>query len=273
MEPSHSTQLSVAIITFNEEKNIGDCIESVLEIADEIIVLDSFSTDKTAEIASKFKQVKFSTHPFHGHVQQKNKAMELASNEWILSLDADERVDARLREALIDWKKKADSQIDGYKLSRLTWHMGRFIHHSGWYPLYRFRLFQKSKAKWVGENPHDYIEISGKGGTLEGNIIHFSFKDFSDQMDTINKFSSIVSYTRFQKGKKFSILSTIIKPIVKFWEIYLFKRGFLDGFPGFAIAASSAFSTFLKFAKIYEMENKYITKPSNLRESYGEKEN
>ena len=98
--------------------------------------------------------------------------MELASNEWILSLDADERVDARLREALIDWKKKADSQIDGYKLSRLTWHMGRFIHHSGWYPLYRFRLFQKSKAKWIGENPHDYIEISGKGGTLEGNIIH-----------------------------------------------------------------------------------------------------
>lgn len=272
MEQVNSTKLSVSIITFNEEKNIQDCIDSVTEIADEIVVLDSFSKDKTKEIATKNPKVRFLEHPFYGHVQQKNKAMELCENEWVLSIDADERVDMTLREAILSWKKQAASELVGFKISRLTWHMGRFIHNSGWYPLYRYRLFQKSKATWVGENPHDYIEINGKGAKIKGNIIHFSFKDFTDQIETINKFSSIVAYTRYSKEKKFSLFSTITKPIGKFWEIYIFKRGFLDGFPGFAIAVASAFSTFLKYAKIYELDRKIIDRPSNLRESYGEKE-
>ncbi|MCG9874296.1 MAG: glycosyltransferase family 2 protein [Leptospiraceae bacterium] len=271
MEQANSTKLSVSIITFNEEKNIQDCIESVSEIADEILILDSFSKDRTKEIAIQNPKVRFLEHPFYGHVQQKNKAMEYCENEWVLSLDADERVDMILREAILDWKKQKSSEVIGFKISRLTWHLGRFIHHSGWYPLYRYRLFQKSKATWVGENPHDYIEIIGKGSKIAGNIIHFSFKDLSDQIETINKFSSIVAHTRFEKGNKFSLLSTLLKPIGKFWEIYIFKRGFLDGFPGFAIAASSAFSTFLKYAKIYELHHKIIQRPSNLRESYGEK--
>lgn len=271
MDSALPIKLSVAIITFQEEKNIRDCIESVLGIADEIIILDSFSTDGTQAIAESYPQVSFSTHPFDGHVEQKNRAIELCRNEWILSLDADERVDETLRTAILAWKNSPPA-CDGYRMARLTWHMGRFIYHSGWYPQRRYRLFRKGQSRWVGENPHDYIEIAGKGGSLPGNILHYSFRDLTQQIQTINQFSSIVAFTRFGKGRGFSVLACLVKPWAKFWEIYLFKRGFLDGFPGFAIAVASAFSTFLKYAKIYELDRKMIERPSNLRESYGKKE-
>lgn len=270
MESTPVNKLSIAIITFQEEKNIRDCIQSVLEIADEIILLDSFSTDKTREIAESFEKVRFSTNPFSGHVEQKNHAIQLCTYDWILSVDADERVDEELKSAILKWKSQP-THLDGYKIARLTWHMGQFIRHSGWYPQRKYRLFKKQKASWVGENPHDYMEITGKGGVLPGNIIHYSFRDLSDQIDTVNKFSSIVAFTRFQKGRRFSFLACLYKPWIKFWEIYLFKAGFLDGFPGFAIAVSSSFSTFCKFAKIYELDRNMIQRPSNVRESYGKK--
>lgn len=261
-------QLSVAIITYNEEKHIGDCIRSCVGIADEIIVLDSFSTDKTEEIARSFPKVKFFQNPFHGHIEQKNKAIELCSNQWILSIDADERVSEELQKNIVDALSK-EEKANGYKIARLTFHLGRFIKHSGWYPLRRYRLFKKGHAHWKGENPHDYIEIDGEGKVLYGDIIHYSFIDLSHQIDTINKFSSIVALTRYQKGRKRYIIQSIAKPIVKFIEIYFWKRGFLDGYPGFVIAVSSAFSTFLKFSKIYELENEFIQRPSNVRLDYG----
>ncbi len=266
------TNLSVAIITYNEEKNIHDCIESIHDIATEVVVLDSFSTDRTEEIARSFPKVRFYTHPFHGHVEQKNKALEFCSYEWVLSLDADERVDPELKISIRNWMESPERYegVDGFKIARLTWHMGKFIRHSGWYPKRRYRLFKKSKSIWVGENPHDEISIMGKGQVLSGNILHFSFADYSAQIDTVNRFSSIVSYTRYRKGRRFSLFLCIFKPFVKFWEIYLFRLGFLDGFPGFAIACASAFSTYLKFAKIYELDRQIVQRPSNLRDTYGE---
>ncbi len=265
-------KLSAAIITYNEEKNIRDCIESCLPVADEILILDSHSTDETEAIAKSYDRVRFEARDFDGHIEQKNAAIERCSHEWILSLDADERVSPELQNSLIQFKQEAENETNGYRLARLTFHMGRFIRHSGWYPQRRFRLFRKGKAKWAGENPHDFVEIQGNGGVLKGDIIHYSFKDLSHQVDTVNKFSSIVAFTRFRKGRRFRWLPVLYKPWGKFWEIYLFKRGFLDGFPGFAIAMASAFSTFLKFAKIYELDRKFIARPSNVRLSYGEKE-
>ena len=147
--------------------------------------------------------------------------------------------------------------------------MGQYIRHSGWYPQYRYRLFHKDKAQWVGENPHDFITINGEGKKLAADIIHYSFLDLSQQIDTINKFSSIVSYTRHQKGQHFSVFKSLYKPFGKFLEIYIFKRGFLDGYPGFVIAIASAFSTFLKFAKIYEYDKGIQERPSNIRKDYG----
>ncbi len=259
---------SVAIITYNEETNIGECIQSVHEFCQEIIILDSLSTDKTSEIAKAFSKVKFFSQKFKGHIEQKNDAIALCNNEWVLALDADERVAPELIKNIQSCLDKSEG-VNGYKMSRLTFHMGRFIYHSGWYPLFRYRFFRKGFAKWTGENPHDYIEIVGKGEKLKGDIIHYSFKDLSHQVDTINKFSSIVAFTRFKKGNSFSVIRSILKPMTKFLEIYIFKFGFLDGYPGFAIAVSSAYSTFLKTAKMYELKNKTIERPSNLRPDYG----
>lgn len=272
-DPAPSTQgkkLSVAIITYNEERNIGECIESCLEIADDIVVLDSISTDRTEAISKSYPNVRFFKQKFKGHIEQKNDAIGLCKFDWILSLDADERVSPELQRSLRKFKEDPrESDRNGFQVSRLTFHMGRFIRYSGWYPQFRYRIFKKGKALWVGENPHDFISIQGKGGILSGDIIHYSFRDLTHQVNTINQFSSIVALTRQRKGKRFSILRTIYKPFSKFIETYFFKFGFLDGFPGWVIAVSSAYSTFLKEAKQYELEKKIIERPSNVKEDYG----
>jgi glycosyltransferase involved in cell wall biosynthesis len=261
--------LSVAVITFNEEKNIKDCIESFHDFADEVIVLDSFSTDRTIQISSEYSKVKVYQHPFSGHIEQKNRAIELCKGDWVLSLDADERVSSKLKDSIVQLLSQDISEFNGFKISRLTFHLGKFINHSGWYPLFRYRLFRKNYGKWTGENPHDYLEIEGKGKSIKGDIIHYSFTDLTHQVDTINKFSSIVAFTRYKKNVKFPIIKSIYKPIVKFIESYILKLGFLDGYAGFVIAVSSAYSAFLKFAKLYELNNKLIERPSNLRKDYG----
>ncbi|EMY77681.1 glycosyltransferase, group 2 family protein [Leptospira weilii serovar Ranarum str. ICFT] len=267
---STGKKLSVAIITYNEERNIGACIESCLDVADEIVVLDSISTDKTEKISKSFPSVKFYKQRFKGHIEQKNDAIALCKHEWIFSLDADERISPELKNAILTFKQEPeDESLSGLQVSRLTFHMGRFIRYSGWYPQYRYRIFKKGKAVWVGENPHDYISIQGKGNKIHGDILHYSFRDLSQQVNTINQFSSIVALTRQKKGKKFSFLRTIYKPFSKFMETYFFKFGFLDGFPGWVIAVSSAYSTFLKDAKQYELENGMMERPSNVKEDYG----
>lgn len=260
---------SVAVITFNEETNIYDCVNSFHDIADEVIILDSFSTDRTLEIASQFEKVKIFTNEFNGHIEQKNRAIGLCNGEWILSLDADERVSKKLGGEISELLNQKEFSFDGYKIPRLTFHLGKFIRHGGWYPLKRYRLFKKGKAYWTGENPHDYIQLDGNGSTLKGDILHYSFKDLTHQVDTINKFSSIVGFTRFQKKIRFPIIKSIYKPFIKFLESYIFKMGFLDGYAGFIIAISSSYSTFLKFAKLYELQEGLIKRPSNLRKDYG----
>lgn len=264
--------LTAAIITFNEEKNIADCISSVHDLADEVLVLDSFSTDQTEKIARSFPKVRFETHSFDGHVQQKNRAIEMASGEWIFSLDADERVTSRLADSI---KKFINGNPDGKgaRVKRLTVHMGRPVKHGGWYNS-RFRLIRKGQGAWAGENPHDEIFIHGESllaqktwTTLNGDLIHYSFTDLSHQIDTINKFSSIVAFNRSAR-KKASLLKMIVKPPVKFIEMYFVKRGFLDGTVGFIVAAASSFSTFLKWAKLYEIQKTGIERPSNVRPDY-----
>ncbi|XDD48003.1 glycosyltransferase family 2 protein [Leptospira sp. WS39.C2] len=273
MEGKRKRKLSVAIITFNEEKNIGDCIRSVESFADEIIVLDSLSSDKTKEIATSFPLVRFFEAPFPGHVEQKNKAISFCQNEWIFSLDADERANETLQASIRAFLDANTVNCDGFKIARLTFHLGRWIRFSGWYPQRRYRLFKKEKASWVGENPHDYIELkSGSiGKVMKGDILHYSFQDFSHQINTINQFSSIVAYTRYAKGERFSLFKTILKPIGKFLEIFIFKFGFLDGIAGLWIALASSFSTYLKYAKLYELDKLKMERPSNVKKEYGKK--
>lgn len=263
--------ISAVIITFNEENNISDCLDSVKDWCKEIIVLDSYSSDKTESIAKKIPQVKFFQHEFDGHIQQKNRAIAMAKSEWIFCLDADERVSKKLSQSILKFIKDHPEK-NGARVKRLTYHFNKFIKHGGWYNA-RYRLIKKGMGQWTGENPHDFILIKGisrptKGPVLKDDLIHYSFADLSHQVETINKFSSIVAFTRFQKQKSSSVLKIVFKPFGKFLESYFFKAGFLDGLAGFIIAVSSSYSTFLKFAKLFELQYLKIKRPSNLGDDY-----
>lgn len=258
-------RLSVAIITFNEERNLEACIRSCEDLADEIVVLDSFSTDRTEAIARTFPKVRFERHAFEGHVAQKNRALALCRNEWVLALDADERLSPELRDEIraLDPGDRA-----GFRIPRLTFAMGKPIRHSGWYPQRKARLFKRSCARSVGDDPHDYFVVDGPRGDLRGDLLHHSFADLAHQAQTHNAFSSIQAFNYHHRGRRFSVLAVLVRPLVKFVEVWLYKRGFLDGIHGFVIAVNAAYATFLKFAKLYELERGLIERPSNVRPDY-----
>ncbi len=257
--------LSIAIITYNEERTLADCLRSCEDLADEIVVLDSFSTDRTEAIARSFPNVRFVQHAFDGHVQQKTRAVALCRNEWILALDADERLTPELRAEI---RALEPGDVDGFRMPRLTFAMGQPVRHSGWYPQWKFRLFRRSRARWVGDNPHDYLVVDGEGAELRGDLLHHSFRDLADQATRANAFSSIQAFNLVHRGRRFSALAAVVRPVVKFLEVYLYKRGFLDGFVGFTIAVNAAYATFLKFAKLHELEAGLVERPSNVRADY-----
>jgi glycosyltransferase involved in cell wall biosynthesis len=220
--------LSAVIITFNEEKNIGRCIDSLTGIADDIVVVDSFSTDKTEAIC-KSRGVRFVQHAFEGHIQQKNWAITQAKFPHILSLDADEALDDTLKKSILNvkqnWKK------DGYYMNRLTNYCGKWIKHCGWYPDKKLRLWDATKGQWTGINPHDKYELhAGDANTahLKGDILHYSFYTIEQHLKQVDYFTNISSKALFEKGKKANVLHLLINPTVKFFRDYIFKLGFLD---------------------------------------------
>ncbi len=247
--------LSVVIITYNEERNIERCLKSVQDFADEVVVLDSFSTDRTKEICKKYG-VRFYQHKFDGHIQQKNRALSYASFAYVLQLDADEAPDEQLKAEII--RVKQDFKADGYTFNRLTNYCGQWIKHSGWYPDRKLRLFDSSKGKWTGTNPHDRLELK-KGSSikhLKGDLLHYSFYTIEEHIQTIDKFSSIAAQQRFEKGKKPFVLKLIFSPLSKFLSSYIFKGGFWDGYYGWVISINSAHSSFLKQVKLRELWKK-----------------
>lgn len=265
--------LSATIITYNEEERIADCIASVHDWCDEVLILDSHSTDSTRSIARRFPRARVVLHPFDGHIQQKNRAIELARGRWIFSLDADERATPELARSVLEFIAR-NPEGEGARVRRLHFHLGRTLRHGGWYGA-RYRLLRKGCGAWGGENPHDFIELNGRPGSLshfgpvlKGDLLHHSFIDLSHQLDTINKFSSIVAFTRNGRKNRFALWRMVLKPLGKFIELYLAKRGFLDGIPGLIVAVLSSYSTFLKNAKLYELQHTDIERPSNIRPDY-----
>ena len=246
-------KISAVIITYNEERNIERCLKSLEGVADEIIVVDSFSTDRTAEICQNFG-VNFVEHPFADFATQKNFGNHLTSYDFILSLDADEALSEPLRKSILDWKKNSSSDV--LRINRLTNFCGKWIYHSGWYPDAKYRLFNKSKARWAGEKVHEYLEIDNGAakGNLEGDLLHYSFYTIDQHLNTINKYSTLKAEINFQKGKKSSLLKILFAPGFKFFKIFILKAGFRDGWRGFVIAKNSAYSDFLKHAKLRQME-------------------
>lgn len=246
-------KLSVVIITFNEERNIGRCLESVKEIADEVVVLDSFSSDRTEEIVKSFGG-KFYQHKFDGHIQQKNRAITYASSPYVLSLDADEALSAELKKSILAVKK--DWNYNGYRMNRLTNYCGKWIKHSGWYPDTKLRLWDSRKGRWGGINPHDKYELFNDEptGFLEGDLLHYSYYSVEEHYKQAEKFSSIAAKALAQRGKKSGLLKMYIKAAAKFARNYILKAGFLDGREGYVICRITAWETYLKYKKLREQK-------------------
>jgi len=242
-------KLSAVIITFNEEKNISRCIESVMDVADEILVVDSFSKDATKTLCTGYN-VRFIEHAFEGHIEQKNWAMQKAEYDYVLSLDADEALSERLKKSIL--KAKANWSDRGFAFNRITNYCGKWIKHSGWYPDTKTRLVYRKNSQWGGTNPHDKLIVKHDQDPihLKGDLLHYSFYTIDQHIDTIKKFSSIAAKEKFKRGEKVGYLKLCLAPAFKFFKCYFLKAGFLDGFYGLVVCANSAHASFLRYAKL-----------------------
>ena len=248
-------QLSVVIITLNEEKNIARCLDSVKDIADEIVIVDSYSTDNTETICKSYN-TRFIQHAFVGYIEQKNYALTQTKFKYVLSLDADEALSDRLIASIL--QIKSNFEADGYTMNRLTNYIDTWIHHCGWYPDTKLRLFNRNKGKWGGINPHDEFRFTDKAKTkhLKGDILHYSYHTLQDHYKQIDHFTDIAAKAYFEKGKRAPIFKLIFSPIFKFIRDYFFLLGFLDGKVGLRICWISAGATHTKYRKLKNLYKK-----------------
>ncbi|MFV0540017.1 MAG: glycosyltransferase family 2 protein [Aestuariibaculum sp.] len=246
-------KLSGVIITFNEERNIERCLQSLVHVVDEIVVVDSFSTDNTKHICEKYK-VKFIEQEFLGYIEQKNFALTQASHDYIVSLDGDEALSEKLQKSIINLK--SNWKLDGYYANRFNNFCGQWIKYSDWYPNKKLRIFDRRKASWKGINPHDNIVLNNtnnKTGHLQGDILHWTYQTYSEFNLKTEHFSSIAAQAYFNLGKKASIWNILFNPTWAFFKAYFLRFGFLDGLNGFVICVQTANITFLKYTKLREL--------------------
>jgi glycosyltransferase involved in cell wall biosynthesis len=245
-------KLSVVVITFNEELNIERCLNSVKNIADDIVIVDSYSTDNTKEIAEKLG-ARVILQKFLGHIEQKNFAISQAKYPFILSLDADEAIDEKLEQEIIKIKQNRIS--DGYAINRYNNYVGKWIDHGAWKSDVKLRLWDSRKGKWGGLNPHDVFEMQEQAivKKISGNILHWSYKSVEEHQNKIEYFSDIAAKAYMKKGKKSSWFKILFSPCFRFVRDYIFKLGFLDGKYGFIIAKLTAYEVYLKYKKLKEM--------------------
>lgn len=242
-------KISAVIITFNEERNIGRCIESLKDLVDEIIVLDSFSEDKTEEICRE-NDVRFEQRKWTGYSDAKNYANSLATFEYILSIDADEAVDGELNNSISKLKSLNEPEI--YSVNRITNYCGRWIKHSGWYPDIKVRLFPKEGSSWKGEFVHEDLCYPTNLNIiqLDGHLEHYSYYSYSEHRARADKYSELTALKFNKQGKKASVLKPYFSALGRFVSMYFLKGGFLDGWMGFKIAQISACSNVFKYKEL-----------------------
>ena len=244
--------LSVIVITKNEAANIAKCLESV-KWADEIIVLDSGSSDKTVEICKTFTPHVFDTD-WQGFGIQKQRALEKATGDWVLSIDADEMISSELRTEIEN--AISQNQFDAFLLPRLSSYCGKFIKHGGWYPDYILRLFRRESGRFTDDVIHEYVIVEGKIGKLNTPILHESYSDLSEVLEKVNSYSTLQAQKLFERGAKSSLLKAIFRAWWKFIQTYFIKAAFLDGQHGLMLAISSAEGVYYKYLKLLELQNK-----------------
>jgi glycosyltransferase involved in cell wall biosynthesis len=252
-EESNSPRLSLAIIALNEAENIERCIRSV-PIAIDVVVIDSGSRDETVAIATRCG-ARVVQHEWLGFRDTKRLATEQCQHDWVLSLDADEALSP---EALAEVKSVlADPNLDnfdGFVFPRLSWNLGRWMRHGGWYPDWQLRLYHRRRSMWEGgEHVHERVQAE-RIRRLNHPITHWPFAELAEQVETNNRYSTLGARESVRRRTRFSLGKLIFKPVFKFLETYLIKGGFRDGLPGFIVAVGAAYSVFLKFAKLWELE-------------------
>ncbi|TBN06412.1 glycosyltransferase family 2 protein [Hyunsoonleella flava] len=249
-------KLSGVIITFNEERNIERCLQSLVNVVDEIVVIDSFSTDKTKAICEKF-HVRFIEQKFLGYIEQKNFALSKASYDYVVSLDGDEALSEALQKSIISIK--SNWELDGYYCNRFNNFCGQWIKYSDWYPNKKLRVFDRRKGEWQGINPHDNVRLLNKNvkaGFLKGDILHWTYQNYSEFNNKTEYFSTIAAKAYFDKGKKSNYFKMTFNPTWAFFKAYFLRLGILDGINGLVICAQTANITFLKYTKLWELQRR-----------------
>lgn len=243
-------RITATVITLNEERHIAGALAS-LSWADEIVVVDSGSGDRTVEIARGFTE-RVVVNPWPGYAAQKNFAAAQASNDWIFSLDADERVTPDLA-ASIARAREETSHLDGYRVARRAWYVDRWVRHSGWYPDWQVRLYDRTRARFEGDFVHESVRLAGRPGTLEGDLLHYTVDSLSDHHRRIDRYTTLAAEALAARGKRPSLALAVAQPIATFLKTYLVRQGFRDGGAGVAIAGFAAYYVFLRQMKLWEL--------------------
>ena len=247
-------KITATIIVFNEEHNIAEVCESV-KWADEIVIVDSNSTDKTLEIASNYTD-KIFQREFKGYKDKHEFADSMATGDWIFWIDADERVSPELASSIAEVRNTTDeNRSNGYTLGRRTFYLKRWIKHSGWYPDLQMRLYRKSGSYWDGIAPHQTARIDGNIGHVNGDLLHYTKQNLSEHHSVTERYATLAADDLVSRGKTVGALGIFVKTVAAFLRVYLIKRGFLDGVQGLIIAFFTAYGVFLKYSKVWELKN------------------
>lgn len=249
--------LSITVITKNEEANIRQCLESV-KWADEIIVVDSGSTDGTVAICREYTDKVFA-EPWLGYGPQKNRALDYATGEWVLSLDADERVTPQLKEEIE--RAMIEGACSAFRMPRLSSYCGRFMRHGGWWPDHVVRLFKRNTARFSNARVHEQVEATGEVGTLASPLLHHSFRNFEQVLDKVNQYSTEGASSLAARGKRATLAQAIFHALWAFCRTYVLRRGFLDGRHGFLLAVSNAEGTYYRYVKLWYLQQSDPSSP------------
>ena len=243
--------VSVCIITYNEEQNIRRCLVSV-KWADEIVVVDSKSTDRTVDICREYTD-KIILRGFPGHIEQKNFALDQAMHNWVFCIDADEEVTPHLYDEIMNVLEDSNPEKTGLYVSRKTEYLGEWVTYGRWYPDYKLRLFDRRYGRWGGENPHDRVEVKGETGRLKGELLHRTYRDISHHLNVINQYTTIAANQKYARRIKFPIFHAVFSSVFYFLDSYIIRKGIFHGSRGLILSVMGSYYVFLKYAKLWEL--------------------
>jgi glycosyltransferase involved in cell wall biosynthesis len=240
-------RISACVITLNEEQNLPRLLASLRDIVDEVVIVDSGSVDRTEEIARSHGAV-FHFRQWTDYASQKNHAATLAASSWVLSLDADEELSSRLQSAILGWKKR-EPQFDAYEMARRAWYLGKWINHSGWYPDFKTRLYRKGSTQFAG-SLHETLDLQGPRGRLDGDLLHYTIHNFSEHQANVEKYSTLAAEQMYRAGKRRWRAALWFATPWSFFQNFVLRAGFLDGYRGALIAQMAARTVRLKYRKL-----------------------